>query len=124
MNLYNLHLFETSPVFTGAKSRDIFRGTNAPLHCSLITKISGIKKGHTITRRDNDGNILRNYQFDVFEGVEFFFLLIKGVDNFFLHQQDFMLYSIDKEWQIIPLTYRTMSMMTEDEISIVFRDIW
>lgn len=49
-------------------------------------------------------------------------LYIKDKDKFFAHQEAFK-YLHNETWQVVPITYKTMLQMQEEELKTVFNDI-
>lgn len=101
-----------------------------PLHCYLLLKISTIPMSKILYgKKSQNGKLLeqdfRQYEFklsgDVSEGWGKMHLFIKDKAHFFNHQQEFENPS-EGAWQKIPLTYETMSKMTDDELSIIWTD--
>ena len=103
-----------------------------PLYCSLLLNIRNIPMGYILSgKKAQNGRWIeqdfRQYEFilegNVSDGLGKMYLFIKGKENFFKHQPSFSLHLSHRgRWQKIPLTYETMSNMTEDELSIIWTD--
>ena len=112
-----------STAYAGMPKENSFIHEELPLFCYLLFKIKQIDFTQAIwgKRYTKDGIVdeghVRKYEF--YED-NIFYLYIKQKDKFFNHQQEFTETFLG--YQKIPLTYKTMSNMTEEEIGIIYTD--
>lgn len=112
-----------SAAYEGMPKENTFLHEDLPMFCYLLLKIKEIDftqsihgKRYTKDSIVDEGNI-RKYEF---WQDEIFYLYIKQKDKFFKHQEEFTQTFLG--YQKIPLTYKTMSNMTEEEIKIIYTD--
>lgn len=126
--LYNYKKMPESPAFKGMPTAS---NDNEPdLATYLTLKINQFKlheifwgkaiKDEKLTQQD-----FRQYEFELHkEGNNWgiLLLIVKGKENHFTHQDCFTYSGKDKDWQIIPIKYSTLSQMTKEEQSIIWLD--
>ena len=120
-----MHPYESMnhPAYEGMPGEDLRLEEDSPLFEYLLYKIRTIPYGTAIwgkryTKDEivDEGHI-RKYEFQS-DGI--LYLYIKQKDKFFNNQVDFLKTGLGL--QKIPLTYKTMSNMTEDEVGVIYTD--
>lgn len=129
--MHTYQVIENNTIYDGMpKFTDNFHPyhENFPLFCSMLLKISTIPMsnvlfGKTIKDSELIDQNFRMYQFLLNTSIKdawgILHLYIKDKNYFFKEQA---LFKTTHNYQIIPLTYKTMSKMTEEEILIIYRD--
>ncbi len=129
--IHTYSVIENNPIFEGMpKFTADFNPTKEdfPLHCYLLMKIATIPMPRIIEGKRYDGeNIIydttRVYEFDLNTksknwGIMHLYIKREGFFNSF----NIIKSVSNAKKQIIPLTYKTLSKMSNEELSIIFTD--
>jgi hypothetical protein len=120
--------------FDGMPNIDNFNpyDEQTPLYISLLLRIGTIPIYSILIGKTHGENLgykaedFRQYEFDLdtkkIYKYAVCYLYIKKKDAFFKHQSVFE-YPHNGAWQKIPLVWKTMSNMSEEELGIIYTDL-
>lgn len=131
MDIHHTYAFvhPSNRIYEGIPKKHCKSHVELPLYCSLLFKIATIPMGKIIWGKKSEGFKLidqdfRQYEFDLHSdpsnGWGIMHLYIKEKEHFFKSQSFELLHN--GAWQKIPLTYKTMSKMSQEELSIIWQD--
>jgi hypothetical protein len=133
-NFYDIQKRHDKRIYAEMPNVNLF-DPNLPIHFYLLSIVDNIQVTRILWGKDffntKDGSLdyreasYRQYEFQLnkekADEYGILHLYIKDKNKWFKNQEDFK-YMHGRMWQKIPITYRTLSRMTEDELSIIYFD--